>query len=286
MKVFWASVVTFFRALYGALADFQRLGCLSLAASLSFFTLLSFFPMVGLLLYGISLFVNRDLMWFQVMAHFFTGFFQHLIPGLGAEIAEEVRRVASEEAVGWIGLLAFVWFSGLVFYEVDYAVNVVFGTARTRNPLISTIMSVAMLSLVEVLLVVSYIVTLVIDIIVSYAPAMGGIDVLAVTTSRFFLGYALPFAAVLITVTCLYRYLPKNKPSWEQAASGGLVLTVLWETAKHLFSAYMQNTAIYYNRMYGSLLVVVLFLLWVYYSAVLFLYGAAIVHRLQIVQKS
>ena len=286
MKVFWTSVVTFFRALFGALADFQRLGCMSLAASLSFFTLLSFFPMVGLLLYGISLFVNRDLMWFQFMAHFFTGFFQHLIPGLGAEIAEEVRHVASEEAVGWIGLLAFVWFSGLVFYEVDYAINVVFGTARTRNPLISTVMSVAMLSLVEVLLVLSYIVTQVIDVVVSYAPSAGGIDVAAVAASRFLLSYALPFAAVLITVTFLYRYLPKNKPTWEQAAAGGLVLTLLWETAKHLFSAYLQNTAIYYNRMYGSLLVVVLFLIWVYYSAVLFLYGAAIVHRLQIVQKS
>ncbi len=282
MKVFWASVVTFFRALFGALADFQRLGCLSLAASLSFFTLLSFFPMVCLLLYGISLFVNRDLMWFQFMAHFFTGFFQHFIPGLGAEIAEEVRRAASDEAVGWIGLLAFVWFSGLVFYEVDYAVNVVFGTARTRNPLISTVMSVAMLSLVEVLLVLSYIVTQVIDVVVSYAPAMGGIDVAAVAASRFLLSYALPFGAVLTTVTFLYRYLPKNKPTWEQAAAGGLVLTILWETAKHLFSAYLQNTAVYYNRMYGSLLVVVLFLIWVYYSAVLFLYGAAIVHRLQL----
>jgi len=286
MKVFWASVVTFFRALFGAFADFQRLGCLSLAASLSFFTLLSFFPMVCLLLYGISLVVNRDLMWFQYMAHFFTGFFQHFIPGFGAGIAEEVRRVASEEAVGWIGLLAFVWFSGLVFYEVDYAVNVVFGTARTRNPLISTVMSVAMLSLVEVLLVVSYIVTQVIDVVVSYAPSMGGIDVAAVTASRFLLSYALPFAAVLTTVTFLYRYLPKNKPTWEQAAAGGLVLTLLWETAKHLFSTYLQNTVVYYNRMYGSLLVVVLFLIWVYYSAVLFLYGAAIVHRLQIVQKS
>jgi len=286
MKAFWASVVTFFRALFSAMAEFQRLGCLSLAASLSFFTLLSFFPMVGLLLYAISLFVNRDLMWFQFMAHFFTGFFQHFIPGLGAEIAEEVRRVASEEAVGWIGLLAFIWFSGLVFYEVDYAINVVFGTARTRNPLISTAMSVAMLSLVEVLLVLSYVVTQVIDVVVSYAPSTGGIDVAAVAASRFLLSYALPFGAVLITVTCLYRYLPKNKPTWEQAAAGGLVLSLLWETAKHLFSAYLQNTAVYYNRMYGSLLVVVLFLIWVYYSAVLFLYGAAIVHRLQIVQKS
>ena len=36
---------------------FRRRGCLSLAASLAFFSLLSLFPMVFLLLYGISFIV-------------------------------------------------------------------------------------------------------------------------------------------------------------------------------------------------------------------------------------
>ena len=58
IKAFWRKITIFVQALFGAFADFRRLGCLSLAASLSFFTLLSFFPMIGLLLYAISFFVN------------------------------------------------------------------------------------------------------------------------------------------------------------------------------------------------------------------------------------
>jgi membrane protein len=282
MKAFWTTVVTFVRALFGAFADFRRLGCLSLAASLSFFTLLSFFPMIGLLLYAISFFVNRDVIWFQFLINFFQGF----LPGLGATLAEEVRHVANEQIVGWVGLLAFFWFSGLVFYEVDYAVNVVFGTARTRNALISTLMSVALMGFVLALMIVSYVITQVSDVIVSYAPRMGGIDVMAVVANQFLLGYALPFAFILVTVTCIYRYLPQKRPTWQQAAGGGLVLALLWELAKHFFSTNVQDVIVYYDRMYGSLLVVVMFLLWVYYSASLFLYGAAVVHRLQIVQKS
>lgn len=277
MKTFWASVVMFVRALFGAFADFRHLGCLSLAASLSFFTLLSFFPMVGLLLYAIGFFVSQDIIWFQFLINFFQGF----LPGLGATLAEEVRHVASEQIVGWVGLLAFLWFSGLVFYEVDYAVNVVFETARTRNAFISTLMSVALLGFVQALMIVSYVVTQVSDVIVSYAPQMGGIDVMAVAANKFLLGYVLPFVFILVTVTCIYRYLPQNRPTWEQAAGGGLVLALLWELAKHFFSTYVQGVVVYYDRMYGSLLVVVMFLLWVYYSASLFLYGAAVVHRLQ-----
>jgi membrane protein len=277
MRAFWTTIVIFVRALFGAMADFRHQGCFSLAASLSFFTLLSFFPMICLMLYAIGFFVSRDIVWFQFLANFFKGF----LPGAGAELANELRHVASEEIVGWIGLLAFLWFSGLVFYEVDYAVNVVFGTARTRNALISTVMSVAALSFVELLMILSYGITQILDVIVSYAPPMGGIDVMAIAANAFLLGYLLPFAAVFSTVTILYRYLPKHRPTWRQAVLGGLVFTFLWELAKHLFSTYVQNLAVY-GRMYGSLLVVVLFLLWVYYSAVLFLYSAAVVHRLQL----
>lgn len=282
MKAFWTTVVTFVRALFGAFADFRRLGCLSLAASLSFFTLLSLFPMFCLLLYAVSFFVNRDVIWFKFLINFFRGF----MPGVGATLAEDVRRVAGEEIVGWVGLLAFLWFSGLVFYEVDYAINVVFETVSTRNAFISTLISIALLGFVQVLMIVSYVVTQVSDVIVSYAPRMRGIDVMAIAANQFLLGYILPFVFILVTVTCIYRYLPKNRPTWEQAAGGGLVLALLWEIAKHFFSAYVQDLAVYYDRMFGSLLVVVMFLLWVYYSASLFLYGAAVVHRLQIVQKS
>ncbi len=282
MKVFWNSVVMFVGALFGAFADFRRRGCLSLAASLSFFTLLSFFPMIGLLLYVISFFVSRDVVWFQFLMNFFQGF----LPGLGATLAKEIRHAANEQMAGWVGLFAFLWFSGLVFYEVDYAINVVFETAHTRNAFISTLMSVALLGFVQALMIVSYILTQVSDVIVSYAPQTGGIDVIAVAANQFLLGYLLPFAFILVTVTCIYRYLPKNRPTWEQAAGGGLVLALLWELAKHFIGTYVQDVIGYYDRMYGSLLVVVMFLLWVYYSASLFLYGAAVVHRLQTVQKS
>ena len=280
MKTFWSTIVTFVRALAGAMADFDRLGCMSLAASLSFFTLLSFFPMIGLLLYAIGLFASQDVAWFEFVANFIKGF----MPGVGIDLASELQHAAGEGIVGWIGLLAFIWFSGLVFYEVDYAVNVVFGTARTRNPLISTVMSVAALSFVELIMILSYGITQAMDVLVSNAPSMGAIDVIAIAANGFLLGYVLPFASVFVTVSGLYRYLPKHRPTWRQAAVGGLVLTLLWEIAKHLFSSYVDGLTAYYNRMYGSLLFVVIFLLWVYYSAVLFLYSAAVVHRLQVLQ--
>lgn len=248
---------------------------MSLAASLAFFALLSFFPVVFLLLYGVSFFVSQDRIGYEFLLNFLQGF----MPGLGAELAEEIKRVASEQVVQWVVLAVFVWFGALVFYEVDYAVNVVFETPRKRSALVSAAVSMALLGLVEMLLILSYVMTYILDLIVSYARSIGRIDGVAVSAHQFLLAYVLPFVLTLTAVTLLYRYLPVERPAWLDALAGAAVLTLLWECAKHLFGTYVQSLTVY-GRMYGSLLVVVLFLLWVYYSAALLLFGAAIVHRL------
>jgi membrane protein len=263
-----------FRLLLGAASDFRRHGCTSLAASLAFFALLSFFPMIYLLLYIVGLLIGHDRIGLEFLLNFLQGFF----PMLGASLAEEVKRLATEQIVRWIVFLGFFWFGALVFYELDYAVNVVFGTPRQRHPLISTVVSVALMGLVELLMIFSYLVSQSLGLLVSYAPQLWGIDLAANAVRTFLLAYVLPFGLMFAAVTCLYRYVPKVRPAWREAAVGGFVLTLLWDVAKHLFSNYVQHLAVY-SRMYGSLLLVVLFLLWVYYSAALLLYGAAIVNR-------
>jgi membrane protein len=62
--------------------------------------------------------------------------------------------------------------------------------------------------------------------------------------------------------------------------AGALIFSLLWVAAKLLFVSY-SGYATVYVRLYGSLLEIVLLLLWVYYSAVLLLFGAVLAHKLQ-----
>jgi uncharacterized BrkB/YihY/UPF0761 family membrane protein len=88
----WSTLVTLVRVLVGALADCRQRRCFSLSASMAFFALLAFFPMVFLLLYGLSVVVSAD----RIGHEFRLSFFQGFRPGLGAELAEEITRVATE----------------------------------------------------------------------------------------------------------------------------------------------------------------------------------------------
>jgi len=61
---------------------------------------------------------------------------------------------------------------------------------------------------------------------------------------------------------------------------GALTFSLLWVAAKLFFVTYSTYATVY-GDLYGSLVEVILLLLWVYYSAALLLFGAEVAHRLQ-----
>jgi membrane protein len=265
-----------FRFLSDVFHAFLRHGCASLAASLAFFSLLSLFPLVFLLLYGISFLVSQDVIGEQFLLSFLKGF----LPSLGERLAHELHRVSELESVRWVVFLSFFWFGGLVFYELDYALNVAFESTRRRHPLISTAISVALLGATGLLLIISYVATQTLNFLTAYAPSLWGLDLVALAAHDFQLTYTLPFALAFVAVGFLYRYVPRRRPEWREAMAGAMVFGVLWVSAKLLFVTYSSYATVYV-RLYGSLLEVIFLLLWVYYSAGLLLLGAVIAHNLQ-----
>ncbi len=264
------------RFLLSLLRSFRRHGCASLAASLAFFSLLSLFPLVFLLLYGLSFVVSHEVIGEQVLLSFLKGF----LPSLGEHVAAELHRVSAMETVRWAVFLTFAWFGTLVFYELDYALNVVFESTWRRHPLISTAIAVASLAVSGLVLILSYVATQTINFLTGYAPELWGLDLLALAAHDWFLTYTLPFALAFLTVTILYRLVPRRSPQWRESMIGALTFSLLWVAAKLLFVTYGTYATLYTN-LYGSLLEVVLLLLWVYYSSVLLLIGAEVVHHLQ-----
>jgi membrane protein len=266
----------FFQFLRDLVRSFLHHGCASLAASLAFYSLLSLFPLVFLLLYGLSFVVSQEVIGEQVLLSFLKGF----LPSLGEYVVKELHRVSALETVRWAVFLTFVWFGILVFYELDYTLNVVFESVWRRNPLISTGIAAASLALTGFVLLLSYGATQIVNFLTGYAPRLWGLDLLALAAHDLFLTYTLPFALAFLAVTGLYRLVPRRRPQWREAMIGAITFSLLWIAAKFLFVTYSTYATVYAN-LYGSLLEIVLLLLWIYYSAALLLIGAEVAHRLQ-----
>jgi membrane protein len=75
--------------------------------------------------------------------------------------------------------------------------------------------------------------------------------------------------------TALYRLTPTVEVQMRPAVIGALVATALWELSKVAFAWWVVESGSY-NRVYGPLAASVVVMLWVWISAMIFLYGAAL----------
>ena len=75
-----------------------------------------------------------------------------------------------------------------------------------------------------------------------------------------------------LAFTLLYAVMPNVRVRLRAALPAGLVAGVLWELTKHGYGAYIK-TASHYGTFYGSLAAVPFFLIWVYVSWLVVLFG-------------
>jgi len=102
-----------------------------------------------------------------------------------------------------------------------------------------------------------------------------------------FVGFAVPIlgqrvlarcSAIVTTTVALfigYSLLPYTRVRWRPALTGALVAAVVWEVAKAAFALYIQTT-VSYSAIYGPLAAFPIFLLWLYMSWIIVLFGAGL----------
>jgi membrane protein len=78
----------------------------------------------------------------------------------------------------------------------------------------------------------------------------------------------------------IYRFVPNRRIRWSSVLVGGLATAVLWESAKQAFRWYIESVGVY-SAVYGSLGVTIALMMWVYYSAIVFIIGAALIRAFE-----
>ena len=87
-------------------------------------------------------------------------------------------------------------------------------------------------------------------------------------------GVGADWAALALLVVCvalIFRFVPNARISFGEVWPGAIVTAVLWRVAFAFFSQYTADLSQW--TVHGSVAAVVVFLLWIYISAVVLLYG-------------
>ncbi len=262
-----------FRIILRAFVDFYKGGGLANAAAISYFSVMAVIPFCLLVITIFGYILGKD----QILLQFFTERLNYFFPKVAHSIVEELKKIITYRGIGRFTLIIYILLSYQLFSSMESAINMIFKTRARRPFLVSLLISALIISLLSILVVLSFGASTAISAIETFGDYFPFLKIGILT--RFLIRYALPFMLLFLTMTVLYLLLPKAKVRLRAVLSGALLASFMYEAAKHLFTIYVVKV-VKLGSIYGPISAFIIFLLWVFYSSSIFLIGADVVHKL------
>ncbi|WP_163557101.1 YihY/virulence factor BrkB family protein [Halomonas sp. NO4] len=264
-----------YRVVHEAAAHWVQRNAFSYAGSLAFYTLFSLAPTVIIAVTVIGVVLGEEAAQGQLVAQ--------LQGTLGREAALAIEQAVAASRIEESGLLPSVLGIGAllvgataVFAQLQFSLNTLWGvTARPSSNSLLIFLKNRLLSLTVVLAIgVILLVTLVLGVVMRALLQLAG-ELLpfvgALTQGAEFL---IALAMISVLFATIFKILPDVVLSWRDVAVGAVVTALLFTIGRSLIAAYLAYTAT--ASTYGAAGSVVVILLWVYYSSLILLFGAAL----------
>jgi len=245
------------------------------AGSLAFYTLFSLAPTVIIAVSVAGVLFGEEAARGEVVAQL-----QGLVGRDAARAVEGAVSRSRLEVAGLlptvVGIVTLVIGATTVFAQMQLSLNSIWGVmTRPARSSILTLLRTRLLSLAIVLaigfvLVVSLVLSVALMAVIRYAENWIALPAAVVTGSES----VLFFAASTLLFAVIFKVLPDVAVEWEDVRVGAASTALMFLAGRHLIARYLAYTAP--DSAYGAAGSLVLILLWVYYSSLILLFGAAL----------
>ncbi|HEX6959778.1 MAG TPA: YihY/virulence factor BrkB family protein [Ferrovibrio sp.] len=197
---------------------------------------------------------------------------------LPADIARTLQPViqqilnSADGSLLTLGFLGAIWFASSGFDSLRVALNAAYDVDEPRSWWVRKLRSIGGV-------VVGGIVFLLLSVLVIFGPLIWKaiLWVAPLDESRRWpfalFRYGLATLVLFAALMALHRWLPGRCLTWRTLLPGVIATTILWLLAAWLYSVYLATLG-NYGATYGSLGGVIATLVFFYFSAVLFIFGA------------
>lgn len=261
-----------FRGFRNAFSGFFAHQGFFLAAGLSFYVLICLIPFLFLLVSLAGFILSSEAASRQVINQL-----SPIVPAYRQELSRAfLRIVATRKVSGIVGTVILLVFSTQLFAAIRTVLDQVLGAKRGRGFFKGKLLDALMILLIGLLFLASIVVTAQFAWFTVFVFRPAGMPPEWIHYMSIGLGVSLATTMFYL----LYRYMPHRRIPPGAALAGALLASVLWEAAKQLFHLYIVTFGVY-DQIYGPLGALVALMMFVYYSAVVFVLGAEYVGALE-----
>ena len=244
-----------------------------LAAALAYYTLFSMAPLLMIAIAVAGLVFGQEASQNQVI-----GIIEDLVGAQSARAIQDIIDSAGQRpdagvfatAVGMILLLIG---AGGVVGQLQDSLNAIWRVVpKTSRGIVGflqdRLVSYSMVLSVGFLLLVSLVISAVLTAI---SGIVGGFLLIDAATA-YTLDLVLSFAFITLLFAVIYKFVPDVRIAWSDVWIGAATTSLLFSVGKFLIGYYLGHSTV--TSIYGAAGSLVTLLLWVYYSSLMFFFGA------------
>lgn len=243
-----------------------------LAAALSYYTLFSLAPLLIIAMAVAGLVFGRE-----ATQHQIASTIQGMVGPQGAQAIQALIQSASTPSSGilatLIGVVTLLLGAGGVVGQLQDSLNTIWGVAPKPELGLMGLLRVRILSFgmvlgIGFLLLVSLVIS---AALTAFLQFVGGASI-----GESFLWHGIEFLVSFGLITLLfaliYKVLPDVHMAWKDVGIGAAMTALLFTLGKFLIGLYLGHSSV--SSAYGAAGSLIVVLLWVYYSALIFFFGA------------
>ena len=241
-----------------------------LAAALSYYTAVSMAPLLVVVIVAAGFVLNNQ----DTARQELLSQIQSAVGAQGTEFVATIIENADQPTTGTIaGLLSIatlLWGSTNLFSQLQGSLNKIWDVERKAGSIWTTIrerfLSFTLVLGIGFLLLVSLILSAVLSVLGNLFTGLlpGGEFLWQV------INFLISFGVITLLFGLIYKILPDAEIAWRDVWWGAAATALLFTIGKQLLGLYLANA----GSSYGAAGSVVVFLLWVYYSAQILFLGA------------
>jgi len=243
-----------------------------LASGLAFNFLICFIPLILVILSGLGFFLHSSQEILNTVRTYLVRLLPQASPGLTANILNIIK---DRQIVGLLGFLGLIWTAMNLFGSIRTVLNKTLEIISHHSFLREKLHDLLYVLVTGILFLLSIVLSGIFDLIRTIPVKLGLPPLFDLKWWGWTTGILVAYFFSVLMFFILFRFLPTRRPSNRAAFLSALLIAGLWEMAKYLFRIYV-NFINSFAAVYGSLGLLVVFIVWVYYSCLLFVLGGEI----------
>jgi membrane protein len=252
--------------------EWRRDNAQTLGAALAFYTTFSLAPLLIIIIAIFGVMLGKETVQLEILRRT-----QELIGAQGAAAVKMMIGAAYRPGTGLtatiIGILVIMIGSTSALVMLTHSLNLIWGAkpnpkAPVWNLVKERLLSFVMILIIGLLLVLSLLLSIVLSFLTGFFQNLLPVPPFFIEVCDFVLSFLL----ITLLFAVVYKVLPDVKIAWADVWVGSAITAILFTLGKYLFGLYLARSSI--RSAYGAASSLAIILMWVYYSAQVFLIGA------------